>query len=319
VLKKADGVSYIHDADGNMIQKLLPNGETWTYLWDGVGQLSKVIRSDGQVVSFAYDALGRRVRKTSGQQTTAIIWDGNDVVHEIRTDSHVITWEFEPDTFAPVAKLEGRRHYAFLTDHLGTPLAAFDEAGEVAWKAQLNVHGVAQIDMMRTPCPWRWPGQYEDEETGLFYNRFRYYDPEAGHYISQDPIRLLGGTKLFQYVRDPNFVIDPLGLAGLQGAMRPIAKHLARITGKSVCGQTADHQERVTRGTYKHWADEMEAFVSDFGKEMKGKSDAQIRALLKKRGVTEDMLNELGEATKLANEVLSEQGIDKLIGEFLPK
>lgn len=212
VLKKADDVSYTHDADGNMTEKVLPDGQKWIYQWDGVGQLREVVRPDGQVVSFAYDALGRRVRKTSGGRTTAYVWDGNDVVHEVQAGSGVTTWEFEPETFAPLAKIEGNQRYGVVTDHLGTPLAMFDEAGEIAWKAQLDVYGAAQTDVMRTPCPWRWPGQYEDEETGLFYNRCRYYDPLSQRYISCDPIGLSGGARPYRYPFNPFVQSDPLGL-----------------------------------------------------------------------------------------------------------
>jgi RHS repeat-associated protein len=61
-------------------------------------------------------------------------------------------------------------------------------------------------------CPFRWPGQYEDAETGLYYNRFRYYDSESGQYASQDPIRLEGGLSPHAYPEDPVRSYDPLGL-----------------------------------------------------------------------------------------------------------
>jgi RHS repeat-associated protein len=61
-------------------------------------------------------------------------------------------------------------------------------------------------------CPFRYQGQYEDTETGLYYNRFRYYDPEVGQYISQDPIRIEGGDRLYSYVSDTNILIDTFGL-----------------------------------------------------------------------------------------------------------
>jgi RHS repeat-associated protein len=63
-------------------------------------------------------------------------------------------------------------------------------------------------------CPFRWAGQYEDPETGLYYNRHRYFDPQAGIYLSQDPVRLLGGMNVYAYVSDPCILVDPLGLAG---------------------------------------------------------------------------------------------------------
>ena len=61
-------------------------------------------------------------------------------------------------------------------------------------------------------CPFRYQGQYEDSETGLYYNRFRYYSPDEGMYISQDPIGLQGGMQLYAYVHDVNSWVDPLGL-----------------------------------------------------------------------------------------------------------
>lgn len=64
--------------------------------------------------------------------------------------------------------------------------------------------------------PFRYQGQYLDTETGLAYNRFRYYSPETGAYISQNPIRLEAGlTNLYAYVHDVNSWVDPLGLSEL--------------------------------------------------------------------------------------------------------
>jgi len=80
--------------------------------------------------------------------------------------------------------------------------------------------GVAAAEE-RTANPWRFPGQYEDAETGLYYNRFRYYDPGLGRYLSEDPIGLSGGVALFGYVSAPPTWIDPLGLAGCGSQAKP--------------------------------------------------------------------------------------------------
>ena len=69
-------------------------------------------------------------------------------------------------------------------------------------------------------CPFRWPGQYEDAETGLYYNRFRYYDASQGHYLSPDPLGLLGGPVLAGYVSDPLTQTDPFGLITILDAIR---------------------------------------------------------------------------------------------------
>ena len=61
-------------------------------------------------------------------------------------------------------------------------------------------------------CPFKYQGQYYDNEVELCYNRFRYYQPETGRYISEDPIKLLGGFNVFAYVSDSNAWVDLLGL-----------------------------------------------------------------------------------------------------------
>jgi RHS repeat-associated protein len=218
-LKEANGTQYVHDEDGRLVEKVTTDGKRWAYAWDFAGQLVEVTRPDGQRVSFAYDALGRRVRKTFAGKTTRFVWDGNDLVHELAEGAEAVTWVFEPGMFAPLAKMEGEKRYSVVTDHLGTPKMMADEAGALAWKGQLDVYGVARNDVALTGCPWRWPGQYEDAETGLFYNRFRYYDPETGRYVCQDPIGLAGGLALYGYVVDPFVWIDAFGLScGRSGA-----------------------------------------------------------------------------------------------------
>ena len=101
-----------------------------------------------------------------------------------------------------------------VADHLGTPLALYDADGAPSWEAQLDSYGaVRQGTGQARACPFRYQGQYEDQETGLYYNRFRYYDPETGQYISQDPVRVFGGILLYAYVPDPTSWLDELGLA----------------------------------------------------------------------------------------------------------
>ncbi len=220
-LEEAGGMHYLHDADGQLVEKILPDGRSWKYAWDFAGQLVEVTRPEGHRVSFAYDALGRRVRKSFAGKATRYVWDGDDLVHELADGVAAVSWVSEPGTLAPLAKVEGERRFGVVTDHLGTPRMMADEAGALAWKAQLDVYGVARSDVALTGCPWRWPGQYEDKETGLYYNRFRYYDPEADRYVSQDPIGLLGGLNASAYVVDPLRSADPFGL---ECSIKPGAK-----------------------------------------------------------------------------------------------
>ncbi|WP_295988658.1 RHS repeat-associated core domain-containing protein [uncultured Variovorax sp.] len=128
-----------------------------------------------------------------------------------------LLWNGEQSrTPAPFA----REEIAFYQcDHLGTPQELTDHAGRVAWSASYKAWGEARQAISEAwrragfRNPIRFQGQYLDEETGLHYNRHRYFDPQSGRYISHDPIRLAGGINLQEYAFNPLEWIDPLGLA----------------------------------------------------------------------------------------------------------
>ena len=135
-----------------------------------------------------------------------------------------IQWLYQPGEITPTARYQrGKLHYV-VTDHQGTPREIFSEKGIVSWAGRLNTWGqmafwqshddYADNDPEYTECHFRFAGQYEDKESGLYYNRFRYYDKDTGQYISPDPIGLLGGLNPYSYVHSPTKFIDPLGLAG---------------------------------------------------------------------------------------------------------
>ena len=124
---------------------------------------------------------------------------------------NLITWVFDKGGFVSAAKLVGDKSYSILTDHLGTPYEAYDEEGEKVWTRELDLYGNA-ITGDSSFIPFLYQGQYYDEEIGLAYNRFRYYSPDSGTYISQDPIRLAGGRNLYAYVYDANNWVDVFGL-----------------------------------------------------------------------------------------------------------
>ncbi|RZK33641.1 MAG: type IV secretion protein Rhs, partial [Hymenobacter sp.] len=140
-------------------------------------------------------------------------WSELEVGPGVGSIEHLATWLFEEDSFAPAAKLTAQGSYSVVADHLGTPLAMYDGQGKECWQMQLDSYGAVRQGQGRAQdCPFRYQGQYEDVETGLYYNRFRYYDPEIGQYISQDPILLRGGMSLYSYVANTCSWVDVLGL-----------------------------------------------------------------------------------------------------------
>ncbi len=84
----------------------------------------------------------------------------------------------------------------------------------MVWLAKYKAWGrIHQLDRQDIEQPLRFQGQYEDEETGLFYSRHRHYDPDTARFLTQDPIGLNGGDNLYQYAPNPLTWVDPLGLA----------------------------------------------------------------------------------------------------------
>ncbi|MDC2250660.1 RHS repeat domain-containing protein, partial [Bacteroides thetaiotaomicron] len=203
--------------------RCLATGTGWLYEWASNGMLKNVIRPDGRPVEFRYDALGRRTAKLYFGKVTRWVWDGNVPLHEwitTATDNDVLpnrnnitTWIFEEETLIPTAKIQSDKSCSIVSDYLGTPIQMYDGQGNKTWDCTLDIYGKV-IDFTGKflyDCPFRFQGQYEDAETGLYYNRFRYYSAEIGCYLTHDPIGLAGGILIYGYVSNPNSYIDPSG------------------------------------------------------------------------------------------------------------
>jgi RHS repeat-associated protein len=233
-LKQIGGNTYLRDERGRVtLRTIVANGfrpKTWTYEWDSFDRLIAARTPDGSLWRYTYDALGRRVRKecvTVGRESmTRFLWQGARLAEEWKGEK-TTRWHYEAGTFRPLAKevalagSEGRasRFYPVVTDHLGSPKEVFDERGDCQWRADQELWGLTKAMWRRAEapnneagCPLRFQGQYEDDETGLFYNLNRYYDPVAGMYLSPDPIGLRGGLRPHGYVHQPTGWIDPWGL-----------------------------------------------------------------------------------------------------------
>ena len=241
----AAGWSLGYDADGNLLSKRDTSGRyggvAWRYAYDAAGRLSEVFRDDGggavRVGRYAYDVLGRRVARETWAAdgsglSERVVWDG-DVPAERRRAGRpadhgatppggggavsVRTYAFQG--FEPVAVLDGAGPEAtggavVECDQVGQPRLAIDREGDLVWEGtfdawgnEVAVGGAVEVDL-------RFPGQVADAETGLRYNRHRYYDPATRTYSQSDPIGLAGGGQPFGYVLDPLARVDVYGLGG---------------------------------------------------------------------------------------------------------
>ncbi|TBL75189.1 hypothetical protein EYY94_09335, partial [Obesumbacterium proteus] len=103
-------------------------------------------------------------------------------------------------------------------NHLGTPQQLINLNGHIDWSITLDAWGnaLSEENPHQLHQPIRMQGQQYDEESGLHYNRHRYYDPTIGRYITQDPIGLDGGLNLYMYPLNPVTTTDPLGRKGMR-------------------------------------------------------------------------------------------------------
>jgi RHS repeat-associated protein len=230
-----------YDAFGRItIKSANSHRKKQTLVWDDEDHLLE-IRGENGVTRFDYDPLGRRIGKhftpandpnlfsfyappPQPTESTLFVWEGMRMVQEIRRGRRR-TWIYDPvSAYVPLACVDQypereEIHYAH-TDPLGTIQELTDAAGLITWSARYSAWGqrqdaapVAMADKAarQTDCQLRFQGQYEDVETGLHYNTFRYYDPEMGRFVSPDPIGIAGGFNLYQYAPNPTGWVDPWG------------------------------------------------------------------------------------------------------------
>ncbi|RUR87290.1 type IV secretion protein Rhs [Pectobacterium versatile] len=227
-LTQQDNTHYQYDKAGRLIRKQVVQPgyrpQVWHYRWDSRNQLRVVDTPTGERWSYRYDPFGRRIGKRCEQTQDELryLWDG-DQIAEVRhhRDDQLISrrhwvhngWEL---LVQQRQNTDGSWETGFVTSgHNGEPQAIFNQQGELRWQApRTNLWGQRYTDNTENLDPeLAFAGQYRDAESGLCYNRFRYYEPSGGGYISPDPIGIAGGENNYGYVQNPTCWVDPFGLA----------------------------------------------------------------------------------------------------------
>ncbi|KAB0503562.1 RHS repeat-associated core domain-containing protein [Pseudomonas lini] len=212
---------YDYDAYGNLARERRGTGQKLVtgYHYDCQHRLIGVSLPGGSNATYKYDAFGRRIAKIVDGHTTEFLWQGERLIAE-SANNRYRSYIYEPGTFRPLAMLDGEgplkaEPFYYQLDHLGTPQELTDYSGQIMWSAKYRAYGnLATLDIAEIDNPLRFQGQYFDGETGLHYNRNRYYNPGTGRYLTPDPIKLAGGLNNYQYVPNPTGWVDPLGLSG---------------------------------------------------------------------------------------------------------
>ena len=313
--RKAETWQFRYDADDRMVEAMSA-GQRWGYSYDPFGRRISKQRhgADGDIVE-------QTVFSWDGDQLI-------EQTHTAATGTRptVTTWDYLPGTWTPISQTVRNNHahnananandtdadadtdtdtdaqfYAVVSDVIGTPTELVTPDGrQIAWTGeQATVWGAprhktantsARYGTARVDCPIRFPGQYAHQETGLHYNRYRYYDPAAARYTTPDPLGLAPADDPHAYVPNPTGWADPLGLtpcdpADLLGHEGPkdghtIDRHVGKsneyLAGRNIpeastfpdletaSGETAANLER-NAGGIRFWLKNMVGNKAQFG------------------------------------------------------
>ena len=199
-----------YDPNGNLQRKTCGSDVT-DYTWDARNRLIE-IKNPTLNASFRYDALGRRVERTVNGDTLQYLYDGDQAIAEIRNgtvSAHILTGLAIDEVIARYTH-EGER--ILLTDALGSVLISAKEDTTVATAYGYSSYGETLLMGTDEQNPIQFTSR-ENDGTGLYYYRARYYDPRMKRFISEDPIGINGGVNIYGYVRgDPLDKVDPYGL-----------------------------------------------------------------------------------------------------------
>ncbi len=240
-----------YDNNGNMTSVTNSCGTT-NYTWDVRNRLTGIsgFKPDctSLTASFKYDVLNRRIEKTINSTTTKYLYDGLDIIQELNQDGSLkANYIRGLNIDEPLARIkaDGTIRY-YQTDALGSVIALTDENGIVKTTYSYDPFGNVTVSGETSDNPFQFAGR-ENDGTGLYYYRARYYSPELQRFISEDPIGFGGGdVNLYVMVgNNPVNFVDPLGLEVTIRIQRDI---LTRSSISGIINVSSDQINDTFRG-----------------------------------------------------------------------
>ena len=247
-LTSKPSVTFTYDRDGNTLTKVDSTGTT-TYNWDFENRLSSVVLpGSGGTVSFKYDPYGRRVQKTSSAATTNYVYDGANTLEEVDGSGSVVARYVQNlGIDEPLAETRGSTTSYYEADGLGSVSSLTNSSGALANTYTYDSFGNQTGSSGTVTNNYRYTGRELDLETGVYYQRARYYDPRVGRFVGEDPLQFGGdGPNFYDYVSNsPTGFTDIFGLStdapkaglcdiakkSLEGPCRKFLDKLANMAG----------------------------------------------------------------------------------------
>jgi RHS repeat-associated protein len=226
----ANGASYGYDANGNTTRATIgdPNAPNLvrTFTYDAAQRLKEVDDQGTAVATYKYDPFGRRIQKSIGGQITWYQYSDEGLIAEYSQIGRLTRaygwrpdgeWSTYPLWQADVGDTMWNVYY-YQNDSIGMPALLVDTTGTVKWHASHSTFGRTFISVSGVNTQARFPGQYADDETGLYYNFKRIYDPSLGRYIQRDPVGIAASINTYGYAnQNPLKYFDSTGLASEPG------------------------------------------------------------------------------------------------------
>jgi RHS repeat-associated protein len=214
--------TFTYDANGNTLTKANTSGTT-QYAWDFENRLSSVtLPGSGGTVTFKYDPFGRRVQKAFTQNstttTTNYLYDGPNTIQELDGNGNeVARYSQDAGLDNPLAQVRSGTASFYEADSLGSITSLSGTTGTLSNTYTYDTFGNLVASTGSLINSFQYTARDSDPETGLRYYRARYYEPNVGRFISEDPIRFKGGTNFYEYVQNnPISAADPFGLQSTQ-------------------------------------------------------------------------------------------------------
>jgi RHS repeat-associated protein len=328
-LAASSSATFVYNHRNHLLEQHSLLGVCTRYHYDSMDMLVKVEWSEREEVWAAeYDGLCRRIAKTLGDRCTEYWWDGDRPAAELSPEGRLRLYVYpNEEAFLPFmfidyagvdAEPESGKAYFVFHNQVSLPEWIEDETGKTVWRAEdIDPYGwitVGEGNVIEYDL--RFPGHYFDPETGLHYNRFRYYSPVFGRYLQSDPKGQSGGINLYAYPANPLVWADVLGLDGCQHADHsadncpdsngPKAEQLTLFGGPAT--PAPRQRPRLSREEGQLIVDRIHLIASDFSRR---NNTTGLTELEDGRIAVTTNANKLSKAQRiLAVRLLSEKGFE---------
>lgn len=208
-----DLYEYDYDSNGNLIRKTdRLTSQSISYVWDVQNQLIEVDNGTDSIAYF-YDGLGRRIGKEVNGNRTDYFYDGDHILLEQSSGGDLIGIHHHGAQIDQIlARETANDSYYYYADHLGSVRHIIRNADEVSNAYEYDAYGNITSSTGTAHNPFLFTGREYDDETGLYYYRARYYDPQSGRFIAEDPLLFIDGLNINAYVgNNPLNAVDPFG------------------------------------------------------------------------------------------------------------